>query len=65
MMRSSYVYSTRFVRLQRETFVYMGPPFIGYFCALQNDIGGQALLQIAYDRVRLYREALFDEDVSL
>lgn len=43
----------------------MAPPFIAYFGALQNDDGGQALLQIAYDQIRLYRDALFDADVSL
>lgn len=43
----------------------MAPPFIAYFGALQNGDGGQALLQIAYDQIRLYREALFDSDVSL
>jgi len=43
----------------------MAPPFIAYFGALQDDDGGQALLQIAYDQIRLYRDALFDEDVSL
>ncbi len=40
----------------------MAPPFIAYFGALQNDIG---LLQNAYDQIRLYRDALFDSDVSL
>jgi hypothetical protein len=43
----------------------MAPPFIAYFGALQNGDGGQALLQIAYDQIRLYREALFDANVSL
>ena len=43
----------------------MAPPFIAYFGAIQNDSGGLALLQIAYDQIRLYREALFDADVSL
>ncbi|KAI0253048.1 glycosyl hydrolase family 88-domain-containing protein [Lactifluus subvellereus] len=46
-------------------FVYMAPPFIAYFGALQNDSGGQALLQTAYDQIRLYRNALFDANVSL
>lgn len=46
-------------------FVYMAPPFIAYFGVLQNDDGGQALLQIAYDQIRLYRDALFDVDASL
>jgi hypothetical protein len=43
----------------------MAPPFIAYFGALQNDSGGLELLQIAYDQIRLYREALFDADASL
>lgn len=51
--------------LSRADFVYMAPPFIAYFGALQNDDGGQALLQIAYDQISLYRDALFDADVSL
>jgi rhamnogalacturonyl hydrolase YesR len=46
-------------------FVYMAPPFIAYFGALQNDSGGLAILQIAYDQIRLYRDALFDADASL
>ncbi|KAH9963384.1 Six-hairpin glycosidase [Lactifluus volemus] len=46
-------------------FVYMAPPFIAYFGALQNDSGGKALLQTAYDQVRLYRDALFDSNASL
>ncbi|KAH9991633.1 glycosyl hydrolase family 88-domain-containing protein [Russula compacta] len=46
-------------------FVYMAPPFIAYFGALQNDSGGLALLQTAYDQIRLYRSALFDSNVSL
>ena len=49
----------------RADFVYMAPPFIAYFGALQGGDGGQALLQIAYDQIRLYRDALFDADVSL
>jgi len=47
-------------------FVYMAPPFIAYFGVLQDDDnGGPALLQIAYDQIRLYRDALFDADVTL
>ncbi|KAH9027246.1 Six-hairpin glycosidase [Lactarius pseudohatsudake] len=47
-------------------FVYMVPPFIAYFGVLQNDdYGGPALLQIAYDQIRLYRDALFDADANL
>lgn len=43
----------------------MAPPFIAYFGALQNDSGGLAILQIAYEQILLYRQALFDQDVSL
>ena len=43
----------------------MAPPFIAYFGVLQDDDGGQTLLQIAYDQISLYRDALFDADVSL
>ncbi|KAH9059347.1 Six-hairpin glycosidase, partial [Lactarius vividus] len=47
-------------------FVYMVPPFIAYFGVLQNDdYGGLALLQVAYDQIRLYRDALFDADANL
>src|SRR6266403_2686222 len=49
----------------RADFVYMAPPFIAHFGALQNDSGGLAILQIAYDQIRLYRQALFDQNVSL
>ncbi|KAJ2915034.1 hypothetical protein MD484_g5402, partial [Candolleomyces efflorescens] len=38
-------------------FVYMVPPFIAYYGALQND---RKLLQEAYDQCRLYRAALRD-----
>jgi hypothetical protein len=46
----------------RSDFVYMAPPFIAYFGALQSD---SALVQVAYDQIRLYRDALFDSNVSL
>lgn len=49
----------------RADFVYMAPPFIAYFGALQNDSGGLAIVQIAYDQIRLYRQALFDQNASL
>jgi Glycosyl Hydrolase Family 88 len=49
----------------RSDFVYMAPPFIAYFGALQNDSRGNVLLQTAYDQVRLYRDALFDANASL
>ncbi|EJD06353.1 Six-hairpin glycosidase [Fomitiporia mediterranea MF3/22] len=35
--------------------VYMGPPFLAYYGAVT---GNQSLLQMAYDDVRLYRDAL-------
>ncbi|KAG5644561.1 hypothetical protein DXG03_008135 [Asterophora parasitica] len=41
-------------------FVYMVPPFIAYYGALQGGNGGRALLQFAYNQVRLYRDALRD-----
>ena len=43
-------------------FVYMAPPFIAYYGALQDC---QPLLQTAYDQVRLYRDVLYDADVGL
>ncbi|KAI0260515.1 Six-hairpin glycosidase-like protein [Gloeopeniophorella convolvens] len=43
-------------------FVYMAPPFIAYYGALQRNA---SLLQAAYDQVRLYRAVLFDADVGL
>ncbi|KAI0253057.1 Six-hairpin glycosidase [Lactifluus subvellereus] len=46
-------------------FIYMAPPFIAYYGALQGGTEGHKLLQIAYDQVRLYREVLFDADVGL
>lgn len=41
-------------------YVYMVPPFIAYYGALQGGSGGRALLQVAYDQCRLYRNALRD-----
>lgn len=41
-------------------FVYMAPPFIAYYGALQGGKDGTALLQQAYDQCRLYREYLLD-----
>jgi Glycosyl Hydrolase Family 88 len=46
-------------------FIYMAPPFIAYYGALQGGHMGNVLLQTAYDQVRLYREVLFDADVGL
>lgn len=46
--------------------MYMAPPFIAYFGALDRDSqGNTTLLQAAYDQSRWYREALFDADASL
>ena len=46
-------------------FVYMAPPFIAYYGALEDESTDQDLLQTAYDQVRLYREVLYDQNVSL
>jgi rhamnogalacturonyl hydrolase YesR len=46
-------------------FVYMAPPFIAYYGALEGGSNGAALLQTAYDQVRLYRAVLFDQGVGL
>ncbi|KAI0638264.1 Six-hairpin glycosidase [Trametes polyzona] len=41
-------------------FVYMAPPFIAYFGALEGGSGGLALLRIAYQQCKLYRKHLRD-----
>lgn len=46
-------------------FVYMAPPFIAYYGALEDGPACYELLQTAYDQVRLYREVLFDPIVGL
>ncbi|OCH87895.1 Six-hairpin glycosidase [Obba rivulosa] len=46
-------------------FVYMAPPFIAYYGALQGGEEGASLLQIAYDQCRLYRNYLRDPDSGL
>ncbi|KAI0253056.1 Six-hairpin glycosidase-like protein [Lactifluus subvellereus] len=46
-------------------FIYMAPPFIAYYGALQGGSAGHRLLRKAYAQVRSYREVLFDEDVGL
>ncbi|KAF5369773.1 hypothetical protein D9758_001319 [Tetrapyrgos nigripes] len=43
-------------------FVYMTPPFIAYFGALQGGDSESALLQIAYEQCSLYRDGLRDEN---
>lgn len=53
------------VRVNRADFVYMAPPFIAYYGALQGGAEGTKLLQLAYDQCRLYRDVLFDADKSL
>ncbi|OBZ76113.1 Unsaturated rhamnogalacturonyl hydrolase YesR [Grifola frondosa] len=42
-------------------FVYMAPPFIAYYGALQGGDYGSNLLQVAYDQCRLYRQYLRDD----
>ncbi|TFY55339.1 hypothetical protein EVG20_g9357 [Dentipellis fragilis] len=49
----------------RADFVYMAPPFIAYYGALQGGKAGQALLQEAYDQCRLYRDVLLDPQTGL
>ena len=46
-------------------FIYMAPPFIAYYGALESGSRGKSLLQTAYEQVKLYREVLFDQDVGL
>lgn len=45
----------------RADFVYMVPPFIAYFGALQGGDTELSLLQAAYDQCRLYRDELRDD----
>ncbi|KAI0750888.1 Six-hairpin glycosidase [Daedaleopsis nitida] len=42
-------------------FVYMAPPFIAYYGALQGGSDGANLLQLAYTQCELYRQYLADE----
>lgn len=46
-------------------FIYMAPPFIAYYGALECGPRGNSLLETAYEQVKLYREVLFDQDVGL
>jgi rhamnogalacturonyl hydrolase YesR len=46
-------------------YIYMVPPFIAYYGALQGGPTGDSLLQVAYEQVKLYRDVLFDEPVGL
>ena len=43
----------------------MAPPFIAYFGAFEQGGGKNALLQIAYDQCRLYRQYLQDSTTKL
>ncbi|KAI0750887.1 Six-hairpin glycosidase [Daedaleopsis nitida] len=42
-------------------FVYMAPPFIAYYGALQGGDQGSSLLEEAYNQCKLYRQYLSDE----
>lgn len=46
----------------RADFIYMAPPFIAYFGALQGGDTELALIQVAYDQISLYRDALRDDN---
>jgi hypothetical protein len=46
-------------------FIYMAPPFIAYYGALQCESEGDSMMWMAYEQVKLYREELFDEKVGL
>ena len=46
-------------------FIYMAPPFIAYYGALQCGPGGDSLMWMAYEQVKLHREELFDKKVGL
>lgn len=48
--------------MSRSDFVYMVPPFIAYYGALQSD---KDLLLEAYNQCRLYRDALQDPSPQL
>lgn len=49
----------------RADFVYMAPPFIAYYGALEGGENGTALMQEAYDQCRLYRNYLLDTGSGL
>ncbi|KAJ3743376.1 Six-hairpin glycosidase [Lentinula detonsa] len=42
-------------------FIYMAPPFIAYYGALQGGDNGTSLLQTAFAQISLYRDVLRDE----
>ncbi|KAJ3829051.1 Six-hairpin glycosidase [Lentinula raphanica] len=43
-------------------FIYMAPPFIAYYGALQGGDNGTSLLQTAYEQISLYRDVLRDDN---
>ncbi|KAJ3857150.1 Six-hairpin glycosidase [Lentinula lateritia] len=43
-------------------FIYMAPPFIAYYGALQAGDNESYLLQTAYEQISLYRDVLRDDD---
>ncbi|KAJ3998634.1 Six-hairpin glycosidase [Lentinula boryana] len=43
-------------------FIYMAPPFIAYYGALQGGDNGTSLLQTAFEQISLYRDVLRDDD---
>lgn len=45
----------------RADFVYMAPPFIAYYGALQGGSAGYDLLKLAYTQCKLYRNYLRDD----
>ncbi|TFY83864.1 hypothetical protein EWM64_g140 [Hericium alpestre] len=49
----------------RSDNVFMVPPFLAYFGALDDHYAGEDLMQEAYNQCRAYRAGLFDEDASL
>ncbi|KIK65589.1 hypothetical protein GYMLUDRAFT_219758 [Collybiopsis luxurians FD-317 M1] len=42
-------------------FIYMAPPFIAYYGALEGGDNGSSLLQTAYEQISLYRDVLKDD----
>lgn len=46
-------------------FIYMAPPFIAYYGALNQPDVDQSLLTEAYNQIKLYRNYLFDDDPGL
>ena len=46
---------------RRADFIYMAPPFIAYYGAIQGGDNGTALLTEAYTQCKLYRQYLSDD----